>query len=164
MDTTPTPETTYILGALPGEQARLMTRAGLEQRQLERCFEDAGLTAGMTVLDVGCGPGDVSMTAATLVGPTGRVIGVDVNPAMITLGRERTAAQGLANVTFLTSPLEELVLTPPHDCLYTCCSRPWQLRGLARVRGQPLVPSTWFLPSSASGSPPCAAATTVPNG
>lgn len=83
MDTTPTPDPTYLLGGQAAEQARLITTARIEQRQLERCFADAGLTAGMTVLDVGCGPGDVSLTAAALVGPTGRVIAVDADPAMI---------------------------------------------------------------------------------
>src|SRR4051812_45920354 len=117
METTPTPETTYALRRHPDEQARLMTIARLQQRQLERCFADAGLTPGMTVLDVGCGPGDVSLTAAALVGPTGHVIAVDADPAMIALARERIAAQGLINVTFLTSPLESLVLDAAVDAL-----------------------------------------------
>ncbi len=117
METPPIPEPSYGLRRHPDEQSRLMTKARLEQRQLERCFTDAGLAAGMTVLDVGCGPGDVSLTAAGLVGPTGRVIGVDADPAMIATARERTTAQGLSNVTFLTSPLESLVLDTMVDAI-----------------------------------------------
>ena len=37
----------------------------------------AGIGLGMTVLDLGCGAGDVSFVAAELVGPQGQVIGVD---------------------------------------------------------------------------------------
>jgi cyclopropane fatty-acyl-phospholipid synthase-like methyltransferase len=37
----------------------------------------AAITAGITVLDLGCGAGDLSVVAAELVGPEGRVIGID---------------------------------------------------------------------------------------
>jgi len=42
-------------------------------------FTSAGVTAGMFVLDIGCGVGDLSLLAAELVGPTGHVLGVDVS-------------------------------------------------------------------------------------
>lgn len=117
MDRDPAPDSAYILGHHEGERARLMSRAHLDQRVLERCFEDAGLAAGMTVLDVGCGPGDVMLTAAALVGPTGHIIGVDADPAIIALAQERIAAQGLTNVTFLTGPLESIVLDTTVDAI-----------------------------------------------
>ena len=37
----------------------------------------AGISPGMRVLDIGCGVGDVSMIAAEIVGPTGKVLGID---------------------------------------------------------------------------------------
>ncbi len=118
MDLPPTPEASSGPHRDPDELARIrMTTARIEQRQLERCFADAGLAAGMAVLDVGCGPGDISLTAAALVGPTGRVIAVDADPAMIARARARTAAQGLGNVTFVTAPLEELVLDTTVDAI-----------------------------------------------
>src|SRR5262245_24406368 len=42
---------------------------------------------GDTVLDLGCGGGKVCFIAAQLVGPTGKVIGVDCNPDMLALAR-----------------------------------------------------------------------------
>jgi SAM-dependent methyltransferase len=42
-----------------------------------------GLAAGARVVDVACGTGVVGRQAAELVGPAGRVVGVDVNPAMV---------------------------------------------------------------------------------
>jgi len=43
------------------------------------------VAAGQSVLDVACGTGIVARTAAQRVGPTGRVVGVDVNEAMLTV-------------------------------------------------------------------------------
>jgi ubiquinone/menaquinone biosynthesis C-methylase UbiE len=80
-------------------------------------FRLAGIGPGMRVLDVGCGAGDVSMLIADLVGPTGAVIGVDVDPAVIEHARARTAQAGLTNVSFIESDLDELRLDEPVDAL-----------------------------------------------
>src|SRR5437899_12057385 len=48
---------------------------------------------GDVVLDVGTGPRTVARQAAVLVGPAGRVIGVDISPALLGVGRP-WAAQG----------------------------------------------------------------------
>jgi ubiquinone/menaquinone biosynthesis C-methylase UbiE len=47
----------------------------------------AGVGAGQAVLDVACGTGIVSRTAAERVGPTGRVAGVDLNDGMLAVAR-----------------------------------------------------------------------------
>ncbi len=49
----------------------------------QRLLDTVGLRAGERVLDVACGTGIVSRQAADLVGPSGTVTGVDVNPAMV---------------------------------------------------------------------------------
>ena len=56
----------------------------------------AGLvTPGMTVLDLGCGPGYFSLGMARLVGPQGRVIAVDMQPAMLARVRAHAEKEGL---------------------------------------------------------------------
>jgi SAM-dependent methyltransferase len=50
----------------------------------------AGVAQGQSVLDVACGTGVVARGAADVVGPTGRVFGVDLNPAMIQVAREHS--------------------------------------------------------------------------
>jgi len=55
---------------------------------------------GMSVLDVGCGWGDMSLQVATMVGPTGRVVGIDCVDAFLEQAREDAAAQGQTNVEF----------------------------------------------------------------
>lgn len=61
-------------------------------------LERAAVRAGMIVLDAGCGPGRLTIPAAQLVGPSGRVVAVDLQPAMLARLRSRVAAAGLANV------------------------------------------------------------------
>jgi hypothetical protein len=65
----------YVLGHSAQELERLTIQARLYDPFTEQVFRDAGITAGMRVLDVGCGSGDVSFLAARLVGPTGEVVG-----------------------------------------------------------------------------------------
>lgn len=55
---------------------------------------------GMSVLDVGCGWGDMSLQVAELVGPTGRVVGIDCVDAFMQEGRKDAAVKGLKNVEF----------------------------------------------------------------
>jgi ubiquinone/menaquinone biosynthesis C-methylase UbiE len=54
----------------------------------------------MRVLDIGCGMGDVTMLAAQLVGPAGRVVSIDLDQASIETARRRAATLGLDNLNF----------------------------------------------------------------
>jgi SAM-dependent methyltransferase len=56
--------------------------------------ERAALQPGQTVLDLGSGAGLDAILAAWRVGPEGRVIGVDLNPAMCRKARAHVAAGG----------------------------------------------------------------------
>lgn len=69
-------DSTYVLGHADVEVRRLLLQGRLYNDYTEHALRLAGLRPGMRVLDIGCGPGDVSFIAARLVGPTGRVLGV----------------------------------------------------------------------------------------
>jgi SAM-dependent methyltransferase len=99
-----TPE--YVLGRSEQERQRLVRQALFVRRSTERVFQKAGLGAGMRVLDIGCGAGDVSLLAAEVVGPTGSVMGIDRDPGVIGLARERAKAGGLVIVTFEEGELD----------------------------------------------------------
>ena len=58
----------------------------------------AGLVAGGTVVDYGSGPGFFALPAAEVVGPTGRVVAVDVEPRMCQEVAHRAELLGTANV------------------------------------------------------------------
>ena len=53
------------------------------------------LTAGHTTLDLCCGAGASSIPAARVVGPEGRVLGIDVAEPLLKIARARAAREGL---------------------------------------------------------------------
>jgi SAM-dependent methyltransferase len=61
----------------------------------KRSFEFLGIQPGQRVLDVGCGAGDDALVLAKLVGPGGRVAGVDVAEAMIQSAQARARDLGV---------------------------------------------------------------------
>lgn len=78
----------------------------------ERLLVDAGIGAGMRVIDAGCGRGDVSILVARLVGEHGLVLGVDRDAHPLAAARERARDLGLSNITFAVSDL--CALSPDH--------------------------------------------------
>ena len=68
----------------------------------------ADLKPGETVLDLGSGGGFDCFLAARQVGETGRVIGVDMTPDMISKARTNAAKSGFANVEFRLGEIEHL--------------------------------------------------------
>jgi len=68
----------------------------------------AALQAGETVLDLGSGGGFDCLLAARQVGADGRVIGVDMTPAMISRARANAAKSGASNVEFRLGEIEHL--------------------------------------------------------
>jgi tRNA A58 N-methylase Trm61 len=99
---------TYVLGHSDSELARLERQAALFAPITREVLLRAGLGSGSRVLDLGCGAGDVSFLAAQIVGPTGRVVGVDRAPEAIAAARRRAATRGLTQVRFLETPLDAL--------------------------------------------------------
>jgi arsenite methyltransferase len=68
----------------------------------------AALRAGETVLDLGSGGGFDCFLAARAVGPSGRVIGVDMTPEMIGRARENARKVSASNVEFRLGEIEHL--------------------------------------------------------
>jgi ubiquinone/menaquinone biosynthesis C-methylase UbiE len=67
--------------------------------------ETLSLSPGMAVLDAGCGPGRLTVPLARGVGPSGRVLAMDIQAGMLARAKAKTAAAGLANVEFLNAGL-----------------------------------------------------------
>jgi ubiquinone/menaquinone biosynthesis C-methylase UbiE len=91
---------TYVLGATEHERRRLALQGSILNSLTDRFLRQAGVCAGMRVLDVGCGIGDVSLIAARIVGPRGSVTGLDWDGAALDTARARVGEEKLFHVTF----------------------------------------------------------------
>src|SRR5690348_2602352 len=87
-------QTMHYLGA------EWLTRDNREQE--ERCslmLSNLGLKRGMSVCDMGCGNGFYTLQMAKMVGETGHVYGVDIQPEMLKFLNERADAQKIVNIS-----------------------------------------------------------------
>jgi ubiquinone/menaquinone biosynthesis C-methylase UbiE len=98
----------YTLGHSDAEVQRLLLQGRIYNHHTEQALRAAGLRPGMRVLDVGCGPGDVSIVASRLVGPTGTVLGVDAAADIIKFARLRAAGLALTNVRFERAAIDDI--------------------------------------------------------
>ncbi len=107
----------YILGHTDHERRRLTLQAEVLNPLTKDFLKRAGLAVGMRVLDMGCGVGDVSMLAARLVGPTGRVTGVDLDPGALAISKARTDEAELTNLSFVQANLMDYSAPEPYDAV-----------------------------------------------
>jgi SAM-dependent methyltransferase len=107
----------YAMGRSEAEERRLQRQAALYDPATRRLFEASGIGPGMSVLDLGSGAGDVALLAAGMVGPTGRVVGVDTNATILETARRRARTVGQANVTFVVGDIREVPLDDNFDAI-----------------------------------------------
>jgi 2-polyprenyl-3-methyl-5-hydroxy-6-metoxy-1,4-benzoquinol methylase len=97
----------YMLGRTNAEHDRLKRQGRLISTITRHFLEEAGLRAGMRVLDVGSGVGDVALLAARMVAPGGRVIGIDLDESALQMACHRAATQEISNVQFHACDFQE---------------------------------------------------------
>src|SRR5215208_4665348 len=84
-----------------------MMGLGVNQPNSKMIVEMAKIKQGDTVLDVGCGSGNLTLTAKRYAGMSGSVYGIDASPEMINVARKKAKHSG-ANVLFDVGVIEEL--------------------------------------------------------
>jgi len=101
---------------------RLVNIAGYTEKELEHLPKEAtvnsfgcgnplafsGVQAGQTVLDIGSGAGVDCLIASEKVGRAGKVIGIDMTPAMISKAKENALKAGASNVEFRIGDAENM--------------------------------------------------------
>src|SRR5215468_10638483 len=78
------------------------------QVSARRLVELAALPRGAQVLDVATGTGWAALAAAQHVGPTGKVLGVDLAPDLLECARQKATVAGFTHVEFQEGDAERL--------------------------------------------------------
>ncbi|MBI5903211.1 MAG: class I SAM-dependent methyltransferase [Deltaproteobacteria bacterium] len=98
----------------------------------------AGVKEGHRVLDIATGIGEPAVTAAGLVGPSGRVTAIDQSPEMLAVARDRAVASQLSNISFMVMNADAIDLPDGFDaafCRWGLMFMPDLPAVMARVRG-----------------------------
>jgi SAM-dependent methyltransferase len=103
-------EQNYVLGTDDEEIRRLQSQHVVWRPTVLTCWQEAGITVGSRVLDIGAGPGYATVDLAELVGPGGEVAAIERSQRFVQAGRIICQARGLDHVRFyeldlMTDPL-----------------------------------------------------------
>ena len=107
----------YVLGHSDAELRRLERQGAFYAEFTDDLMRRAGIRAGMRVLDVGCGVGDVALQAARLAGPSGAVLGIDRAPEALAIARARAQAAGLDWCRFEPADIESFSSSESFDAV-----------------------------------------------
>jgi 2-polyprenyl-3-methyl-5-hydroxy-6-metoxy-1,4-benzoquinol methylase len=117
METPASRQPFYALGHSEQELQRLSRQGQALGPFTRQLFEEAGISRGMRVLDVGCGGGDVAFLAADLVGPSGKVMGVDRERRAVDWANARATSQATSNVNFSEGDPAEMEFDHKFDAI-----------------------------------------------
>ena len=107
----------YALGHSEHELQRLSRQGEAIGPFTRQLFEEAGISRGMRVLDVGCGSGDVAFLTANLVGHDGEVVGVDRERKAVDWAQARAHSQGITDVKFVEGDPTEMEFDRQFDAI-----------------------------------------------
>ena len=91
---------------------------GYPQRgQRLRAVQALGLRQGDTVVDIACGTGLNFSLLEKVIGPEGRIVGVDLTDAMLAQAQHRIETNGWSNITLVQSDAAEFDFPPEVDAI-----------------------------------------------
>ncbi|MGR6964790.1 methyltransferase domain-containing protein [Geodermatophilus sp. URMC 61] len=94
-------DTAFAVGRSCGETARLQRQAEELAPESRYSIERTALGPGQRAIDVGCGPRGILELLVEFVGPAGRVVGLDSDPALLELAARFAAERGWDNVELI---------------------------------------------------------------
>lgn len=96
----------------PRLKDRLLTEERYALLQPSDLLRSLGLKRGMTIADIGCGPGFFTVPAAEIVGDEGRVLAADIQGEMLSAVKGRVSERGLTNVRMVKTSDVDVPLPP----------------------------------------------------
>jgi SAM-dependent methyltransferase len=149
----------YILDGSDHDLRRLLGISQSSADMARAAFRRVEVQPGWRVIECGCGPLGALAVMAEMVGPGGRVLGVDFSEPTVDKARSVVSALGLNNVAVVTGDVNELELGAvggPFDLAYTRLflmhqADPVQtLRQIAKL----LRPGGWLIAQEPLRTPP----------
>jgi ubiquinone/menaquinone biosynthesis C-methylase UbiE len=107
----------YQLGHEADELERLNVQGRALAAATRTLLEAAGLAAGMRVVDLGSGAGDMSFVVADVVGPGGEVVGIERAPEAVAQATVRARRRGLENVRFALGDIHDALDSGTFDAV-----------------------------------------------
>jgi ubiquinone/menaquinone biosynthesis C-methylase UbiE len=104
------------------ERAANYRKGNWHRAYAERLVELTGLQPGQSVLDAGAGTGFAALAIAPHVGPSGRVVAVDLSPGMLAEARAAVAAANLTNVEIFEADATDLPQLAPSSFDAAICA------------------------------------------
>ncbi|OGT31488.1 MAG: hypothetical protein A3E87_03945 [Gammaproteobacteria bacterium RIFCSPHIGHO2_12_FULL_35_23] len=98
----------YILAVGETDRQRLEILNRMYNPITQYFLTQNGLKQGMTVLEVGCGTGDMACWLANQIGKKGKVVAIDNSSAQIKLSSEKAKNKGINNIEFLCLDVRDL--------------------------------------------------------
>ena len=83
-------------------------------------LDELALAPGEAVLDIATGPGTIARLAAARVGPSGRVVGCDLSPAMLAIARGKPPIPGAAPISYIECSADALDVPSDSVDAVTC--------------------------------------------
>src|SRR6185437_9121537 len=149
----------YILDGSDEDLRRLLGVADATKELARSAFRRVGMREGWRAIDCGCGPIGGLAVMAEMVGPGGRVVGVDFSEPAIERARSVVAALELGNVELFAGDIHEIgpaAVGGPFDLAYTrffLMHQPDPVRTLSQI-ARLLRPGGWVVTQEALRNPP----------
>jgi predicted methyltransferase len=103
-------EIAHVMG--PGGILWLERKERETEEQPQLLIDALEIKPGQTIADLGAGSGYYSFRIAALVGPTGKVLAIDIEPAMLEVIAQRASRERIANVAAVRASVRDPNLTP----------------------------------------------------
>jgi SAM-dependent methyltransferase len=143
------PVSRYILDGTDADLRRLLRISSVLDQTTRAALAAAPIEPGWSALECGCGPLGAMAILSELVGPGGRVVGVDFHPDAVQRARQVTTQLGITNVEISCGDINDVGYDAggPYDLAFTRCflmHQPEPLHTLRRIRDQ-LRPGGWLV-------------------
>jgi ubiquinone/menaquinone biosynthesis C-methylase UbiE len=149
----------YILDGADEDLRRLLSISQEAAEMARAAFRRVGIQQGWKAIDCGCGPIGGLAVMAEMVGPGGRIVGVDFNEPAVRQARAVASALGLRNVELVAGDIHELdpaTLGGPFDLAYTRLFLMHQANPVQTLRriAELLRPGGWLVAQEPLRTPP----------